>query len=229
MNILILENQNNYFQQIKSLVEDYMFSQNEIDEYKIDILKDCDYSKTYDVAFFYLNKKYTQSLDIAKLMKKNNPNCIIFFISDCYHYIHEAFQINAFQYIFKFMDYSFFQKEMERMLLNYKKRNFKFMLHTNSGKILFRTKDIIYVESYYNHLKIITTKNTYISNIKQKNNLHKILKTSSFIKIQRSFIINMNHIMYFTHNGVLLKNKVFLPTSPLRKEQIMLEYNKFQK
>ena len=25
------------------------------------------------------------------------------------------------------------------------------------------------------------------------------------------------------------KNKVFLPTSPLRKEQIMLEYNKFQK
>ena len=71
---------------------------------------------------------------------------------------------------FKLMLFNIFLNEMERMLLNYKKRNFKFMLHTNSGKILFRTKDIIYVESYYNHLKIITTKNTYISNIKQKNN-----------------------------------------------------------
>ena len=229
MNILILENQSQYFNQVISLIQDYMSLQNEIDYYKIDIQKNYNYSQIYDVAILYLCENCQENLDIAKVMKKSNPNCMILFIASCYQYIHQAFQINAFQYIYQPIDPLFLQNEMNRMLLEYKKRDFKFMLHTSVGKILFRIKDIIYVESYYNHLRIVTTENTYISNIKQKKNLYKILKTSSFIKIQRSFVINMNHIMYFTHNGVLLKNKAFLPTSPLRKEQIMLEYNKFQR
>lgn len=232
MNVLIYENKKKGDSKITKLIQQYMSQQNEICPDDIHMFhhnlqpinKDI-----FDIAFLYLEQNDSSALDIAKILIANNPNCLIMFISHCYDYVCKAFEIKAFQYIFEPLDIHFFYTEIERMFLAYKKRNFKFMLHTNKGKIIFRTKDIIFIETYYNHIKIVTNHQTYLTNIKQKNNLLNILKTLSFIKIQRSYIINMNHIMFFTQDGVLLKNKVFLPTSPLRKEEIMLEYSKFQK
>lgn len=231
MDILIFSHQTKDLEEISLLIQQCMFQQNEIKKYQINSF---DHhipfinQNRYDAAFIYINDHDNQTLDIVKSLKNKNPHCIIFFISNSYQYIYKAFQIKVFQYIIKPINIQLFQDEIQRMLLTYKKRNMKFMLHTTKGKILFRTKDIVYIETYYNRIKIVTEEETYITNIKQKDKIRKILSTLCFVKIQRSYIINMQQIKYFTKTGVLLKNKSFLPISPLRKQEIMLEYNKFQ-
>lgn len=231
MNIIIFSNQEKQLQEISLLIQQYMSQYHNNNQYQIELSKDDSQFQNepiFDVAFLCLHTHVKQTLDFARKIKKRNPNCLITFIANNYDSLYDAFCIQAFQYMLYPLDISFFNKEFQRMLLAYKKRNFKFILHTHKGKILFRTKDIIYLETYYNQIKIITTDGTYLTNIKQKHYLKQILSTLYFVRIQRSYMINMNHIMFFTETGVLLKNKVFLPTSPLRKQEIMLEYNRFQ-
>ena len=122
----------------------------------------------------------------------------------------------------------FLIKELQRMLDTYLNRDFKFILHTNKGNILFKTKDIIYIETYYNQLKIITENETYITNIKQKKALTQLLNNLHFLKIQRSYLVNILKIKNFTHSGVLLKSNIFLPASSQNRQQVTKQYQQFK-
>lgn len=231
MNIIICDNDYFYIRQISTFIHQNMLQQNIISTYHIDtctsnqaflsLIKD----KVYDIAFIDIDSY--QNVDLAKQLTDSNANAIINFISHSHTYIDVAFSLNIFQYWKKPINLSLLKDEFLRMIATYKLRNFKFILHTTDGNILFKTKDILYVETYYRHLKIVTTNHYYFTNIKQKEMLMNILETSQFIKIQRSYLVNMNHILSIHHNSVLLDNNEFLPTSPHRRKQILERFHHF--
>ena len=228
MNILIYDANQKDLTHMIHLIDHYMSLQKQIKDYQMNSFHDINFSLDiiYDVAFITIDNEIL--FEKIKELLHNNPNCLIILLSDERQYISKAFSCNVFQYIIKPFQDQFLIKELQRMLDTYLNRDFKFILHTNKGNILFKTKDIIYIETYYNQLKIITENETYITNIKQKKALTQLLNNLHFLKIQRSYLVNILKIKNFTHSGVLLKSNIFLPASSQNRQQVTKQYQQFK-
>lgn len=142
-------------------------------------------------------------------------------------HLQKAFLMKAFQYISYHMTFPLFQREFRRTMLCYQNRPMKFLLRTSQGNVLFRCREILYIETYYKHMKIVTTHQTYLADIKQKEGLFPRLNHLCFIKIHQSYLVNINHIQDIQPKYVELTNGEKLPTSSLRSEEIIIKYNQF--
>ena len=233
MNIVVCDDQKEQLTWIKETLDEYLSLQEEIEHYDIETYTKTQdfinhlFGKMYDIAFLDIEIDENNGLELAKLIKDENPNCLIIFITSYQSYICSAFEIEAFQYMRKPIQKEFFLKELKRIIETYKKRNFKFIFQTKQGKIILKTKDILYIETYYRHLNIVTCDKVYTANIKQKNQLLQKLQSLNFIKVQRSYLVNMNNIYRITKNQIFLKNGQNIQISPLRRDQIITKYSHF--
>ncbi len=79
--------------------------------------------------------------------------------------------------------------------------------------------EIQYIESLKNHIKISTTKGTHITLVSISETAKK-LPSSNFVRIHRSFIINLNHVDIFTNSYVSILRKS-IPIGNVYKTRVL--------
>ncbi|OHX65220.1 hypothetical protein NH26_02050 [Flammeovirga pacifica] len=85
------------------------------------------------------------------------------------------------------------------------------------NKVFF--DDILYVEAQNNYINIITKKKKYTSLMKLKD-AEKVLPKDLFIRIQKSFIVNINCVQAIEGNAVVINDSLFNISRPLKKQVI---------
>lgn len=233
MKIILFSPQSRDLQQLNIYIQTYMLRQDIIPHYHITScstktqilfsLKD----GSFDMAFIDVDKNKKEALAIAHMLYQKNPHIMTCLLASQIKDVHEAFALHIFQYIQKPLTPTIIHTEIRRMIFAYQKQDFKFFLHTSDGQVLFRTKDILYIETYYRHIQIVTNQHVYKTSIKQKDILLKYLETSPFIKIQRSYLVNMNHIHTIHHEQVYIDNGDILPASNIVKDKIIEQYHTY--
>ena len=111
----------------------------------------------------------------------------------------------------------------------YRKNNATFLFNTATGKIAFVPDDILYVETYYDNLKIITKTKSYFSNIKNGKRIKEVLKNYDFIQIHQSYYVNMKSILGLNKESIKLINGEELPISPYKKKEVYDMFNEYKK
>ena len=113
------------------------------------------------------------------------------------------------------------------MLYDLKIQSEEFIFSFKNVIFKIKYKDIIYFEKIKlsKNIKLITTNNEYIF----KDNLNKIqenLKVNDFIKINKSILVNFNHIKVFNPNQfkIILTSEEELPLSKNRIKDIKEAY-----
>ena len=79
--------------------------------------------------------------------------------------------------------------------------------------------EIQYIESLKNHIKISTLKGTHITLVSISETAKK-LPSSNFVRIHRSFIINLNHVDSFTNTYVSIQRKS-IPIGNVYKTRVL--------
>ncbi len=79
--------------------------------------------------------------------------------------------------------------------------------------------EIQYIESLKNHIKISTLKGTHITLVSISETAKK-LPSSNFVRIHRSFIINLNHVDSFTNSYVSIQRKS-IPIGNVYKTRVL--------
>ncbi|MBB6461195.1 LytR/AlgR family response regulator transcription factor [Flammeovirga kamogawensis] len=85
------------------------------------------------------------------------------------------------------------------------------------NKILI--SDIQFIESQNNYINIVTEERQYITLMKLKD-IHLRLPNDLFIRIQKSFIININYVKAIEGNSVVINDNLFTISRNLKKEVI---------
>jgi DNA-binding LytR/AlgR family response regulator len=67
---------------------------------------------------------------------------------------------------------------------------------------------VLYIESLDNYIKIKTTDSSLIS-YESLSNMEKVLPSGMFLRIHRSYIVNIGNIEYYTSSYVVLGGKQF--------------------
>lgn len=174
--------------------------------------------KKADLMFLDVKMPGLNGTELLKSLK--NPPKVIF--TTAYHdYAVEGFELNALDYLLKPVSFDRFLKAMEKVYEHFgftarqniqtgimPARNQDIFLYLKVERKMVKVdvKDILWIESQKDYIKVVLTDRELIS--KQKISiLEELLPEDEFLRIHRSFIISMNKIESFNSSKIEIGSK----------------------
>lgn len=185
-------------------------------------------SQTVDLLFLDINMPEISGLSLAKSINKKTK---IIFTTAYREYAVDGFDLYAVDYLLKPIAFARFlqavNKYFEVSVLNNNEtiktkaitKNDFIFVRADRKMVKINFKEILYIESLSDYIKIHTTKNTVITR-ETTNNIEAKLPLPNFLRVHRSFIISVDKITSYTNEFVEIHKKV-IPISRGYKDIVL--------
>jgi two-component system, LytTR family, response regulator len=185
-----------------------------------------DYLREHAVDLLFLDIHLPKLKGMAFLKTLTHPPAVI--ITTAYHqYAVEGFNLNVTDYLLKPFEFERFlvavnkvktpEKEGPKFNESREVKEYLFLnVQKKKVKILF--SEIVYIESQREYIRIVTTKNEYLSKM-STHEMEALLPANDFRRIHRSFIISVSKIESYTAEMVEV-NGVSVPIGRGYRESI---------
>lgn len=226
LRIAVLDDQQEYIEKIKMITQKSMFKlgyQYSIQGYinPVQLIDDLEDNKQYDIFLLDVDLPGLSGIEVAQHIRKTEVYSAIIYITNYVEYAIQGYEVNAFRYISKCTLDSKLPEAYEA-LCQYivdLKANF-YIIKKN-----YQIERILYQEIYY-----LEKAGKYVL-IVHKRGCSKVRKTltelfeefqnvASFIIIDRSYIVNMMHIISLKNCKIFLRDGSVLPISKNRLIQV---------
>ncbi|HVS91897.1 MAG TPA: LytTR family DNA-binding domain-containing protein [Mucilaginibacter sp.] len=179
-----------------------------------------------DLMFLDIRMPAINGIDFLKTLR--NPPRVI--ITTAYReYALEGYDLDIVDYLLKPITFDRFFKSIERCLRitdqqdqsinQVRAENESILLKSGYKNVKVATDDILYMESLKDYVKVYTPNGTVTTKYKISDMENK-LSNKNFLRIHRSFIVNLKHISAFTASDVEI-GKTELPIGESYKEHVM--------
>lgn len=179
-------------------------------------------TKSYNIAFLDIEIDDISGLEIAKKLKENNKNIIIFFITEYEKYIDDAMDLFALRFIKKPLDYQRFYIGLDKAVELINDETIELFLKDANTVQKITAKDIIYLETDNRKVKIVTTMGVFYSS-DLIDYWEKKLTHISFYRIHKSYILNLDYIEQYKRSEVKLTTGEIIGVS-YRKQSAFRNY-----
>lgn len=165
--------------------------------------------KEIDILFLDINMPSISGIEFLKAIP-HQPYVI--FTTAYREFAVDAFELNALDYLVKPISAGRFLKAMNKLLSleQTQHQNPKEFIHVKADKKNYNIpmETILYIEGLDNYVKIKTTTKSLIC-YESLYGIEKELSAGQFLRIHRSFIININQIDHYTSSYVMLDDRQF--------------------
>jgi len=167
-----------------------------------------------DIAFLDIDMPQLSGTELSDLIKDRTE---IVFTTAHPDYAIWAFERNALDYLLKPITYERFLKTISKakdklfkkqidQSINFEE-DFYIKSETKGKMVKVKYNDVYYIEARANYLKIFLEKKSYITYLTMKE-LEEKLPPKKFIRVHKSFIINIQKVIALEANQILLENNV---------------------
>lgn len=180
-----------------------------------------------DLVFLDLNLPKLKGLDFIQTLK--HPPHII--ITTAYHeFALQSYELNVVDYLLKPIEFSRFLKAVNKLRSITSDKSFAapvftpagrdhIFVNTNKKKVKLYFKDILYIESLKEYVRIFTADKVVTTKF-QLGQIEEQLPKADFLRIHRSFIVARSRIDAYNSSEVEINNKQ-LPIGRSYKELVM--------
>lgn len=179
------------------------------------VLKEKEY---YDVVLMDIDWKNERTgLDFAEELKSLSPYTqIIYVTAYTMEYIEDIFlrQSNLSGFLMKPVRKEQLERNLEKVRSQQRGGQKKLVIRYKKRKIVIPFQDILYLESQLHKVKICLVDQEYLCS-ENLTNLRKKLD-EQFLSCHKSFVVNMNYILEFQNNAVILEGDKRIPVSKAR-------------
>ncbi len=173
-----------------------------------------------DITFLDVDMPQLSGMELAGLI---NAHTKIIFTTGFSDYAVSAFEKNASDYLLKPISFERFLISIKKVTENLQSSSPKastdhFFIKSNvKGKVIkLSFADVIYIESIKNYLSIFTSDNKYITYLTMKE-LEIMLPVSQFLRVHKSYMVNINTIKAIDGSSIQMKNNVVIPVGQTYK------------
>lgn len=158
----------------------------------------------------------------------NQYNCRPYtvFISSYEEYVMDSFDFDVKQYLLKPIVPERLTKTVCKILDLYKTEHFMIQIPYHSKYISLSVYNIILIESSSGILTYHTLHENYTVRGSMKD-MEKLLKPFNFLRTHKSFLINMDKVLYYEHYKFYLTNNLIAEISRTRRSQIIETYQNY--
>ena len=190
---------------------------------------DIEDSKVADIYLLDIQMSKMNGMELAKKMRASNIYAPIAFISGISDYVFEGYEVNAMGYILKPYEKSQIFKLLDKMCASVlKEANYVIVENERVSHKLY-IDDIIGLEAM-GHDTCITCKKSKYTNYEELvlhkgiNEVMDLIKGESFVKIHRSFVVNMRNINKIGKSACIGENNKEYPIARGNYEMCMKEF-----
>jgi len=178
-----------------------------------------------DLIFVDINMPEMSGMELVKSL----PSEIMVVFTTAYsEFAVESYKVSAIDYLLKPISYNDFLKSANKALTNIESHNSK---HNESlvgddyifvkadgriHKVLFSKID--FVESASEYVKIFVNGEKPLMSLMTMKNLEAALPADRFMRVHRSFIVNLDNITTIERNRIIYYNKIYVPVSDQYKD-----------
>lgn len=183
-------------------------------------------SLPYDIALLNIDMGEINGIDFARKLRAENGNIVIIFITNFIQYAPEGFEVQAFRYLLK-ADLSiklpsYFDSAVQEVL----RRKQLVTISINSEIIDVPVNDILYLESHRRTIIMhLLDENRqayqFYGNITE---LSEKIEPLGFLRIQKSYLVNMHYIELFQYNRVQMRGGLCLTPSEKNYSELKQKY-----
>jgi len=150
---------------------------------------------TFDIVFLDINMPGTSGLEVGYELKYINPNISIVFQTAYEEHALKAFDIGAVAYLVKPYSIEQLKESIERVKIGKTEENKEYRILSKYGDsyLLLKPEEIHYVKADLSEV-MIRTKNGFSYYAQKISDLYERLEVFGFIRIHRSYLININEI-----------------------------------
>ena len=157
----------------------------------------------------------------AKEIRKIDNQVMIVFVTSLAQYAINGYEVNAFDYILKPIDYYNFKLKMTRALLFLKNKNDRSFV-VNYKNIIKRIEisKLMYIEIYDHHICFHLVDGENIHAYGTMKTYIELLKNESFMLCNQCYLVNLKYVQEVTADYVKVDNTELTLARPRRKEFI---------
>lgn len=182
----------------------------------------------FDLVYLDMDEK--SGLDLAKEIRQNyHSDCLILFLTNYPKYMQNSFDVRAFQYMIKPVQFDEFEKKFNaaRKYLEKDDKN-RVVLKIDEDNVVFFTNEIYYIEKeksskqflVYLEDKCVVAKGV-LSAIENQ------LLEQHFMRTHRSYLVNMKHIRRIQKNDLVLSNGNLVPISRRKEKELKQQFMRY--
>ncbi len=174
-----------------------------------------DYSedKSFDILLLDVEMEKMSGVELAKKIRQDNHILQIIFVTGFYEYFSDGFDVSALHYLIKPASPEKLWPVLDRAAANLSGRERSILADTPDGAVRIPLADITYLESdrmqtviHTSTGRVFRTKRKGISKFQSE-------LDSAFIRIHRSFIVNLRAVSRITRTAVYVDCGAELPLS----------------
>lgn len=184
------------------------------------------YRPGYDLVFFDIQLTSIDGMETARRLRQLDSYVGIIFVTNLLKYAIHGYEVNAFDYIIKPVDYYDFSVRMKKFIERFpQKEEQKLLLSFGGKKWCIAVREITYVETQ-GHNILYHLVNGDISVHGSLTEAEHMISSDCFIRCNSGFLVNLNHVQAVDKDSVCVAGK-WLPISRPKKKEFITAVTKF--
>lgn len=171
-----------------------------------------------DLLFLDINMPDITGIDLFKSLEFKP---MLIFTTAYKNFAFEGFELSAIDYLLKPIDYVRFKKAIQKVNEYYQYQQQKedntteecIFVHSEYRLIKIELKDIVYVESLEDYLKIHLQNGKFILTLMTLKRILEKLPPNKFSRIHRSYVVAVKHVKSILNRKINMSNGIVLPIS----------------
>jgi len=190
----------------------------------LDLLKDYKQKGFCDILVLDMRMETMGGIEVAKHIRQLDDEVPILIVTATVDYAVEGYKVGAFRYIVKPVESGDFLSAVEELLDRQQKKQASiFSFPSINGTTKLMTDHIYYLESDLRTIRVVAKEGTFtftgtISSLEEQ------LRPDGFIRIHKSFLVNVSHIYNIFKDSVTMDNKEVLPMSKHKRREVNQEF-----
>lgn len=184
----------------------------------------------FDIAFLDIDMIEINGIQLARKLRLKNPDSVIIFVTNFIQYAPEGYEVQAFRYLLK-TDIPqklipYFSDALRQVLSHRQTVTFSI----SGEKIDVQTTHILYLESN-RRIIIMHLINDDRLEYRFYGNMTEIserLQDLGFLRVQKSYLVNMKFIELFQYDKVYLTGNICIPSSEKNHKELKQKYLKWK-
>ena len=165
----------------------------------------------FDIVFLDIEMPEIDGITLARKLRAASDSVFIVFLTSHIEYALEGYEVNALRYLTKPADPNKV-KEIIRYVQDKQNNAHQIIIKSEGEDILIDINNIIYMESMDKNVRIVTSKEEYITRY-NLSDYEEQLKNFGFFRIHRGYLISLNKVKRIVKNDVVMDNEITLPIS----------------
>lgn len=174
----------------------------------------------FDLFILDIEFPNTTGIDLAEIIRQNNLNVPIIFLTNYREYMEDVFKVHTFDFIIKPVTKENLFPVLDRVTRYLDVREERFIFSYNKISYSLNINELVYFEKSRRQVIIHSLNEDYVSNMSTTTILSKL--NDCFVQVHASFIVNVKYIKEIGNNFLVLKkdnnNSIEIPMSRKYKE-----------